>query len=112
MNAEKIAIAVKTYLVTLAIADKLPLDLNELELDSLTEVIQSTEDDDNDIAYENAGHYLSDDELTITQMVEAIANHEDPSDLIENVEGVLVWEKVRGTFDCEEFLDLIGYKNL
>ena len=112
MNAEKIAIAVKTYLVTLAIADKLPLDMTQLELDSLTEVIQSTEEDDNEVAYEKAGNYLSDGELTTAQMVEAIAKHEDPSDLIDDVEGVLVWEKVTGTFDCEEFLDLIGYKNL
>lgn len=112
MNAEKIAIAVKKYLITLAIADKLPLDMTELELDSLTEVIQSTEEDDNEVAYEKAGNYLSDGELTTAEMVEAIAKHEIPSDPIEFVEGVLVWQKVVGVFDCEEFLDLIGYKRL
>ena len=112
MNAEKIALAVKNYLITLAIADKLPLDMTQLELDSLTEVIQSTEEDDNETAYEHAGNYLSDGELTTEQMVEAIAKHENQADLIDDVEGVVVWEKVERTFDCEEFLDLIGYKRL
>ena len=42
-------------------------------------------------------------------MIEAIANHEDQSDMIDNVEGVVVWEKVEYSFTCEDFLSEIGW---
>ncbi len=108
MNTEKVAQAVKDYLITLAIADKLPLDMTLLDLDSLEEVIKSTEED-NEIAYEKAGSYLSDGEISLEEMVEAIAKHSDQNDLIDNVEGVVVWFKVENRFTCDEFLNLIEY---
>lgn len=107
MNAEKIALAVKNYLITLALADKLPSDLNDLELDSLEEVIKDTEEDD---AYiEKAGHYLSDGDISTKEMCLRINKHEDQNDYIDNVDGVLVWCKVTNNFTCAEFLDLIGF---
>lgn len=116
MNAETIAKAVKDYLITLAIADKLPLDMTQLETDSLEEVIQSAIDnDDEDVvknaeAYELAGNYLvGDGEQTIEEMVELIAANEDQDSLIDYVKGVEVWEKVEFEFTCKYFLNLINY---
>lgn len=61
---------------------------------------------------EKAEMFLSyDSEVTIAQMIEAIANHEDENDLIDNVEGVLVWEKVEWSFTCEQFLEQIGFNS-
>jgi hypothetical protein len=61
-------------------------------------------------AIELASHYLCDGDLTTEQMVEAIANNEDEDDLIDNVDGVIVWEKVEYEFTCEQFLDDIGWE--
>jgi hypothetical protein len=58
-----------------------------------------------------AMHYLCDsEEMSIREQVEAIATHEDSEDLIDNVEGVVVWESLEGRYKCSEFLySLIGY---
>jgi hypothetical protein len=63
-------------------------------------------------AIENACHYLCDsDELTMEQQVEAIAKQadEDGSVMIDEVEGVIVWEPIEDTYDCDEFLQLINW---
>jgi hypothetical protein len=61
-------------------------------------------------AIDLAAHYLCDGDLTTEQMVEAIANHEDEDQLIDNVDGVIVWQKVEYQFTCEQFLDEIGWE--
>ena len=60
--------------------------------------------------YEEATHYLCDDDegLTIREMVDAIAEAED-NEMIDNIEGVLVWEPLENRFTVSQFLDLIGY---
>lgn len=108
MNATKIAQAIKAHLVALAVADQFPLDLTQLDEQALESVIEATEEG-NEKAYEEAGHYLSDGDITTAEMVDAIANHEDQNDFIDNVEDVLVWEKVTYSFTCKDFLDMIGY---
>ena len=56
---------------------------------------------------EAASNYLCDSDLSIEQQVENICKHENQEDLIDYVEGVLVWEKVMNKFTCKEFLKLI-----
>lgn len=58
---------------------------------------------------EAASHYLCDGDISTKEMVEAIYNHKDQNDMIDNVEGVIVWEKVENTFNCAEFLEQIDY---
>ena len=108
MNTAKIAKAVKNYLVDLAINDKLPLDLTMLSQIDLESVIKLASPSVEEEAVELASHYLSDGDLSTEEMVDAISNHEDPTDLIDNVKGVVVWQQVENTFTCEEFLKLIG----
>lgn len=69
-------------------------------------------------AISQAMNYLCDNETThdgqrgsIRAQVEAIAAHAErlPSDYIDEVEGVVVWENVRYTFECDEFLQMIGW---
>ena len=109
MQTNKIAQAVKDYIVDLAINDNLPMDLNQLDVEALEKVIKSQLPTDEENAIDLASHYLSDGELSTEEMVEAIANHENQSDMIDNVEGVVVWEKVEWSFTCEDFLNEIGY---
>lgn len=112
MLATKIALAIKNHLINLAVDNKLPLDMTQLDEFALSEVIQTemnSVDNRNEKAYENAGHYLCDNELSIKEMVDAIVKHPNEDDFIDNVEGVIVWEKVTYTFDCGEFLELINY---
>jgi hypothetical protein len=56
----------------------------------------------------SAGHYLSDGDLSTVEMIKAIEEHEDQMDLIDNVEGVEVWEKLEGSLTCEQFLEMIS----
>lgn len=63
-------------------------------------------------AVQSAGHYLcGDEDSAIEQQVNLIAAHaeDNPDDLIDNVEDVLVWEKVVGKITCQEFLEMIGW---
>ena len=109
MNAKEIANAVKTHLIGLAINDKLPVDMNELNIADLEAAIQAVLPNNEDKEVENALHYLSDgDELSSKQMIEAIRNWPDQHDLIDNVDGVVVWEPLEHTFTCMAFLDLIS----
>lgn len=106
MNTEKIASVVKQYLIDLAVNDKLPMDLTLLNEKELASHISREMSEDEVI--EKASHLLSDGELSIEEMIEAISNHENQDDYIDNVEGVVVWEKVSNAYTCYEFLDEIG----
>lgn len=110
MQTEKIAKAVKDYLVDLAIQDKFPMDLNDISEFALEDVIKKSIDIPTDFekAVEQALNYLSDGDLTSAEMVQAILDHENPTDLIDNVEGVVVWQKVEYSLTCEEFINIIG----
>lgn len=74
----------------------------------IEEIIKS-KPTEREIMIERASHYLSDGDLSTEEMCDAIANHEDQYDLIDNVEGVVVWEKVEYSFSCDDFLQEIGY---
>ena len=108
-QATKIAKAVKNYLINLAIDDKLPMNLNELDENALEEIIQSFFLTDDEKGVEQARHYLCDGDISIKEMVERIAAHEDQDDNIDYVDGVVVWQKVENSFTCSAFLELIGY---
>jgi len=110
MNIEKTAKAIKDFLVDLAINDKLPLDMTNLSLIDLKIAIEKSLPTDQEKAIELASHYLSDGDLTTEEMVKAIYNHPNEDDLIDNVEGVVVWQKVEYSFTCDEFLKEIGYE--
>lgn len=65
---------------------------------------------DYDTRIDNAAQMLSndgDDCLTVAEAIEAIENHENPDDYIDNVEGVLVWEPLTYRYTCSQFLDAI-----
>ena len=109
MNASEIASAVKDYLVNLAVEDRLPLDLTQLNTSEIEAVIQGFLPTQKDEAVERASHYLCDGDLTILEQVEAIANHENEDDLIDYVDGVVVWEKVEYSYTCDKFLSDIGW---
>ena len=109
MNASEIASAVQDYLVNLALEDRLPLDLTQLNTSEIEEVIQKFLPTQKDEAVERASHYLCDGDLTILEQVEAIANHENEDDLIDYVDGVVVWEKVEYSYTCDKFLSDIGW---
>jgi len=112
MDNSKIATAIKGHLVKLATDDKLPIDMNELSEYDLELVIESCIPTANETAYEKAGNYLCETEsMSIRDMVQAIAENKKQNNLIDTVEGVVVWQKVENTFNCNEFLELIGYEN-
>jgi hypothetical protein len=106
-----IACAIKEHLIDLALDDKLPMDMTELDEMAIVDIIEKNLPTAEDKAIAEAEHYLSDSDLSIKEQVEAIAKQadEDGSVMIDNVEGVLVWEPLEGRFDCDEFLQLIGW---
>ena len=55
----------------------------------------------------NARYYLSG--INIADQVELIASHPNQLELIDNIEGVYVWQPLEGMYNCEEFLLLIRY---
>jgi hypothetical protein len=113
MQSKKIAQAVKNYIVNLAIEDRLPSDLTQLDIDQLQEVVESAMPSARDIAISQAEHYLcNSDDLTIEEQIQAIENHKDQNDLIDNVDGVIVWDKVEYSFSCEDFLSEIGWNRI
>ncbi len=111
MKSKVIAQQIKYYLVNLAAKDKLPLDMNNLPLFELQAVIERCLPTERQRIIEAASHYLSDGDLTIAEMVEAIAKHDDETDFIDNVEGIVVWEKVENSFTCDDFLSEIGFNS-
>jgi len=103
--------AIKDHLIQLAVDDKLPLDMTQLDIQSLVDIIGEHQLTAKEKAIAEAEHYLSDSDLSIKEQVEAIAMQadEDGSVMIDDVEGVLVWEPLENRFDCDEFLQLIGW---
>jgi homoaconitase/3-isopropylmalate dehydratase large subunit len=103
--------AIKDHLIQLAVDDKLPLDMTQLDIQSLVDIIGQHQLTAKEKAIAEAEHYLSDSDLTVKEQVEAIAMQadEDGSVMIDDVEGVLVWEPLEGRFDCDEFLQLINW---
>lgn len=105
--------AIKDHLIQLALDDKLPLDMTLLDETFIVDILNGKKPTSKDKAIEEAGHYLCDsDEMTMEEQIEAIAAHaeyEDGSDLVSNVEGVVVWEKLQNSLRCQEFLDMIGW---
>ena len=95
-----------------AIAEQLFPD-NSIMVNAVREVIEKEMPELGEPEYvENAKHYLCDsDELTIAEMVERIANHENQYDWIDDVDGVIVWQPLEFNYDCDEFLQLINYPN-
>jgi antitoxin component of RelBE/YafQ-DinJ toxin-antitoxin module len=119
MSKEKslqIATAIKNHLVELATNDNLPLDMTQLDENALAEIIDSFSPSRQEKAVEEASHYLcffddeeTGEEVSIKTQLERIAAHPDQDDFIDNVEGVMVWEKVEYSFTCDQFLDQVGW---
>lgn len=109
------AIAIKDHLIQLAIDDKLPLDMTQLDETFIVDILTGKQPTGKDEAIEEAGHYLCDsDELTMEEQIRAIAAHaenEDGNDLVASVEGVVVWEKLQHSLRCQDFLDMIDWKD-
>ena len=113
-KSKKVAVAVKNYLIGLSVNDKLPTDLNQLDIEEIEKIIESFEPTEKERYIEKASQYLCDShysgtDLSIEEQVKAIANHNDSSYLIDNVDGVIVWMRIENEFSCDDFLELIGY---
>jgi hypothetical protein len=112
MRTNEIAQAVKDYIVDLAVNDKLPMDLTQLSTGELEEVIKSKLPTKEDERIERASHYLCDaDDMTIADQLALIdAQAEiDITVMLDNVEGIIVWEKVEWVFTVGDFLDEIEH---
>lgn len=113
VQTEKIAIAIKNYIINLAINDELPMDLNDLNEYALEEVIKSQLPTEQEEAIKLAENYLYSDEennISIADMVKLISEHSNQDELIDYVDGVQVWQKIELEFTCKEFLKEIGLK--
>jgi hypothetical protein len=106
----KIAIAIKDYLVKLAIEDKLPTDMNNLLITDLVDVINNVPDREKNRAIELAGHFLACQPDQVEATIRLIINHYDENDLIDDIEGVDVYTKFENSFTVESFADQIGWK--
>lgn len=112
MNVEKTAQAIKDLLVSLAVNDKLPLDMTDLSTDGietiLTESIKQFKiDNAENERIERASHYLCDGDLSTKEQLALIDKQAeiDGSILLDNVhEDVIVWQKVENSFTVDEFL--------
>lgn len=107
MRTKEIAQAVKDYIVDLAVNDKLPMDLTQLSTDELEEVIKSQLPTAEEARLERASHFLCDgDDMTVADqlaLIDAQAEIDD-SVMLDDVEGVIVWEKIEYSFTVEDFL--------
>lgn len=57
---------------------------------------------------ENAGHYLCEtDEWDVEEQIALIKLHKNQDDLIDDVDGVMVWEPLERRFTCKDFLEMI-----
>jgi hypothetical protein len=106
-----IACAIKEYLIDLAVNDKLPMDMTELDEMAIFDTIKKNLPTAEDEAIAEAEHYLSDSVLSTKEQIEAIAKQaeKDGSVMIDDVEGVVVWEPLERRFDCDTFLLAIGW---
>lgn len=60
---------------------------------------------------ERAGMLLSGNDEDIVTMIEAIAKHSEPKDLIDYIDEVVPTHSSENSFTCKDFLELIGYGN-
>ena len=113
MDTAIVANEIKKYLVKLASKDKLPIDLNELDIIPIDKILRKglkdAEGTPLEQAFKKAGEYLCEGDMPIPHQISNIANYTPQDCLIDYVDGVEVWEKVELEFTCEQFLDLIGY---
>ncbi len=103
-NIKEIATAVRIAVENQL--DPMGHDSNELEqliLNTINGFLPTEEE----LRIERASHYLCDsDDMTIADqlaLIEAQADI-DEDEMIDNVEGVIVWEKVEWSFTVEDFL--------
>ncbi len=107
MNTEKIAEAVKKHLINLAVNDKLPLDMTDLNEYELEKVIKKCLPTKEEKRIERAGQFLSATGDELKAMVKLIEDCEDENEMIDYIEGVDVWEKVEFSFTVKQFLEEI-----
>ncbi len=105
------ATAIKNHLIQLASNNNLPSDIAQLDIQSLVDIITGHQPTSEEKAIIEASHYLCESDLSIKEQVEAIVDqfYKDGSVMIDDVEGVVVWQPLENTFDCDEFLVLIGW---
>ena len=99
-------------LVKLAADDKLPMDMTCLDADifdkPIEEFIKAMEPTPEEKQLQNAAHYLCEtDEHTIADQLKLIEDYPDDSALIDDIEGVTVWEKLEYSFTCKSFFESI-----
>lgn len=88
-------------------------DINCVVTEGLMNHLQSQADSivnsyDEDWVYE-AAHYLCDGDLSVKEQVLKIASVEFDYTPIDFIDGVIVWEPLVDRFNCQEFLETIGY---
>lgn len=105
-----VADKVEEHLIMLAIENKLPMDMTELDL---TEVVQNAVEQHRkefrtDVL--NAmGHYLSNDPSEFPELIEKIeAAEDDPDTLIDSIDGISMWEPLEGRWTVDQFKTVIG----
>ena len=76
--------------------------------DFVNEIMKITHPTKESEMLKNASHYLSDGDLSTAEMVETIRNHPDQNEMIDYVDGVVVWQPLKNSFTCAAFLELIG----
>lgn len=107
MNVEKTAKAIKDYLVQLAIDDKLPMDMTQLNEFEIEDILRKH---DEETPLQKASHILSSDgsDEDLQEMIDLIEAEQDGSIALEDVEGVLVWEALEGYYTVDKFLNEIN----
>jgi hypothetical protein len=58
-----------------------------------------------------AEQILSEMDITTEEAIKRIHNHKHQHDLIDNVEGISVWEAVEDRFTCHDFLNEIYFNS-
>lgn len=103
-NLAEIKYNIKRILVLMAIDDRLPMDMTELDMDTIF---------DTAVAAVKAGDYLvGDEEEEIIDQVHAIVreyNSGNETGMIDHIDGVWVCEKFEYSFTVKDFLDQIDY---
>lgn len=108
--------SVKEVLVSMTANDELPMNMNDLDIDTVFEKAQEITENDifykNAVAYDLAGNYLyqeNDENDLVTQVNiirEALA--ENPTTMIDHLDGVQVFEQFEYDFTVQDFLKEIG----
>jgi hypothetical protein len=117
MDTKKIAIEIRNLLFKMAVKDRLLIKERDLPLSRIEKIVKlalkASEPTQLQKAVESAGFYLSNSEVEIEEQVSLIVaeaeKNEQGHTLIDEIEGVCVWEPLEGRYTPSEFLDLIGY---